>query len=312
MPQVSVIMPGYKTAPYIKEAIASVQAQKFQNWELIVVNDGSPDNLGDIVRAIADQDSRVKLVSQENQGVSVARNTGLKMAQGKYLAFLDSDDIWEPSFLERMTEKIEQNRSDAVYCGYQKERPNGSSKRIGPPYEEKRILWARLVGRQSLHLSTFLFEKSFLTDKNLIFIPRRCFGEDTEFILKALCNAKVSSVPEFLFIYRYRDGSAMNMLWNMRRSEALVAFEGAHQYIVGNYIGMEIEEIIHASERNMSLLLYRTIVKALQSGYFEETNQLLNQYDWLVRKSALPFMKNLKMKIIGLRYLWLWRLIRLF
>jgi glycosyltransferase involved in cell wall biosynthesis len=98
-PLVSVIMPAYNTAETLARAVRSVQSQTYSNWELIIVVDGSPDNSLEIAQQLAESDSRITVIWQANQGVSVARNTAMQNARGDYFAFLDSDDIWLPQKL---------------------------------------------------------------------------------------------------------------------------------------------------------------------------------------------------------------------
>lgn len=99
---VSIIMPAYNVDEYIEESIRSIQAQTYPNWELIVVNDGSTDTTQAVVERLASQDSRIRLVTQPNGGVSRARNRGLELARGEYISFLDGDDLWEPTFLREL------------------------------------------------------------------------------------------------------------------------------------------------------------------------------------------------------------------
>lgn len=101
---ISVVIPLYNKETFISEAIQSVLNQSFKNFELIIVNDGSTDNSIEIVRQF--DDPRIQLVSIPNSGVSVARNTGIKMAKMKWIAFLDADDWWAPTFLNEMVEAI--------------------------------------------------------------------------------------------------------------------------------------------------------------------------------------------------------------
>lgn len=103
VPKVSVIVPVYKVEKYLPECIESVLAQTFTDFELILVDDGSPDNSGKICDAYAARDSRIRVFHKENGGVSSARNFGVKNARADYIAFLDSDDWWKPEFLEKMT-----------------------------------------------------------------------------------------------------------------------------------------------------------------------------------------------------------------
>ena len=100
MPAVSIIMPAYNVAPYIGDAVRSALAQTFQDFELIVVDDGSKDATPEIVKELARHDPRVRLVKQANRGLAGARNTALRASRGEYFALLDSDDVWEPQFLE--------------------------------------------------------------------------------------------------------------------------------------------------------------------------------------------------------------------
>src|SRR5262245_33441277 len=94
-PSVSVIIPAYNIAPFIAEALESVLAQTFTDYEIIVVNDGSPDT-EELERVLAPYLSRIRYFKQENQGAGAARNAGLNVATGEYVAFLDGDDVWYP------------------------------------------------------------------------------------------------------------------------------------------------------------------------------------------------------------------------
>jgi teichuronic acid biosynthesis glycosyltransferase TuaG len=100
-PQVSVIMPAFNAALYIEEAIRSVIDQTFQNWELIVINDGSTDATRVIVDRYVLKDDRIKLINQENKKLGAARNTGIINSNGEWIAFLDADDLWVPVKLEK-------------------------------------------------------------------------------------------------------------------------------------------------------------------------------------------------------------------
>ena len=96
----SIIIPAYNAERYISEAIESVINQTYTNWELIIVNDGSTDNTEKIAQSYAQKDSRITYITQENKGVSVARNIGYNASKGDYLGFLDADDYWLPDNLD--------------------------------------------------------------------------------------------------------------------------------------------------------------------------------------------------------------------
>jgi len=115
-PKVSVIMPSYNTASLIAEAIESVFAQSYPDFELIVINDGSPDT-PDLERILEPYRDRIVYLRQENRRACGARNNGISHAKGEYLAFLDSDDSWDPRYLQSQVEHLEADPSlDMVYC----------------------------------------------------------------------------------------------------------------------------------------------------------------------------------------------------
>lgn len=117
MPELSIIVPVYKVEKYLPKCIDSILAQTFTDFELILVDDGSPDRCGEICDEYAGKDSRIRVIHQKNQGVSVARNAGLDIAKGKYIGFVDSDDWIEPKMYETMISTAEKEQSDIVICG---------------------------------------------------------------------------------------------------------------------------------------------------------------------------------------------------
>lgn len=115
---VSIIMPSYNTASFIEESIQSVLAQTYRNWELLIIDDCSPDNTGDVVLPYL-KDERIKFFKNEkNSGAAVSRNRALREAKGKWIAFLDSDDLWMPEKLERQICFMEQNDYHFSYTSY--------------------------------------------------------------------------------------------------------------------------------------------------------------------------------------------------
>ena len=115
--KLSIIVPVYNVEPYLPRCIDSILAQTFTDFELILVNDGSPDRCPQICDAYAAQDSRIKVIHKENGGLSDARNAGLDIACGEYIGFVDSDDWIEPTMYEKMLGHAEQKLADIVTCG---------------------------------------------------------------------------------------------------------------------------------------------------------------------------------------------------
>lgn len=116
---VSIIMPSYNTAKYISAAIESILNQTYENWELIIVDDCSTDNTDEILTEYAKKDSRIRYYKNEkNSGAAVARNRALRQAKGKWVAFLDSDDLWEKDKLEKQICFMKKNNYHFSYTNY--------------------------------------------------------------------------------------------------------------------------------------------------------------------------------------------------
>ena len=107
---VSIITPAYNAAEYIAETIESVLAQTYPKWEMLIVNDCSTDNTATIVQNYVNKDNRIKLINlKQNSGAAVARNTAIQNAKGRYIAFLDSDDLWKKEKLQKQLNFMQQN-----------------------------------------------------------------------------------------------------------------------------------------------------------------------------------------------------------
>ena len=117
-PLVSVIVPCYKVEQYLPNCIESVLNQSYHNWELILVDDGSPDNCGAICDQFALKEKRIKVIHKPNGGLSSARNAGLDIIQGAYVSFLDSDDFWHTDYLQMMMKHVIEVGAEIVQCGF--------------------------------------------------------------------------------------------------------------------------------------------------------------------------------------------------
>lgn len=134
-PLVTVIVPVYNTAPYLKECFASISSQTYQRLEIIAVDDGSTDGSSELLDEIAEKDIRIKVVHKDNGGVSSARNKGLALAHGEYISFVDSDDTLEPDMYEMLASTAEQYNAAIAHCSYSRltrteQRPIGGSGKI--------------------------------------------------------------------------------------------------------------------------------------------------------------------------------------
>lgn len=118
-PEIFVIMPAYNAGRFIEEAVRSVMAQTYSNWQLLVIDDGSKDDTVEVVQRLCREDSRITLLcNPQNMGVARTRNRGLDLCNGRYAALLDSDDVWHPEKLEKQLRLARETGADLVYCSY--------------------------------------------------------------------------------------------------------------------------------------------------------------------------------------------------
>ena len=201
---VSIIMPSYKSERYISEAITSVLNQSYNNWELLIIDDASPDNSNNIINKFVDNDNRVKLIKlKHNSGPAIARNKAIKIARGRYIAFLDSDDIWQPSKLEEQIKFMENNNLAFAFSAY--DVINVNSIQVGSFYPPIKITYNDMLKTSSIGCLTAIYDTETL---GKLFMPeiyqKQDYGLWLE-ILKKVEFAKGISKP--LAKYRVRDNS---------------------------------------------------------------------------------------------------------
>lgn len=159
-PRFSVITPAYRATDTIADTMRSVIAQTCDDWEMVVVDDGSPDETLSIARAVAAEDPRITVTSQENAGTSVARNTAIGLARGEYLVLLDSDDRLLPRYLEAMSALIDSHPGHAIYsCNATNVYPNGLRARrwTGRPFSRVRSFdLEEMLDRNLVHITAVL------------------------------------------------------------------------------------------------------------------------------------------------------------
>jgi len=155
---VSIVTPAYKAERVIAETIRSVQAQSYPNWEMLIVEDGSPDGTADVVAGFVAEDSRVRLIRQANAGPAMARQVALDHARGRYIAFLDSDDMWLPNKLERQLAFMACGRASFTYTAFRRMQANGSG--LGHLIEvPAQMTYRRLLGNTAIATSTVMIDR---------------------------------------------------------------------------------------------------------------------------------------------------------
>ena len=207
-PDISVIMPCYNSEQFIERSLSSVWAQTFEDFEIIIVNDGSTDTTAEILGAVTDP--RAKVINQPNLGVSAARNTGISESSGKYISFLDADDSWSPYFLATMINTLRKHpEAGLAYCGWQNIGVKGPRAKpfIPPDYENNEKLKSLLTTCPwPIHAVTVL-KSAIVGHKG--FDTALTNAEDYKLWLEIAGHYPIVRVPEvFAYYYFHQEGQA--------------------------------------------------------------------------------------------------------
>lgn len=207
---VSIITPMYKGAAFVGETIKSVLSQNYSKWEMIIVDDCSPDNGAGIneVKKYVNGDQRIRLIaSKENRGSSGARNIALKEAKGRYIAFLDSDDIWHPDFLEKQLKFMTEKDAPLVFSSYRRIDENTKEELLRPFIVPKKVDYRSLLKTCPIFPSTAIYD-TLKTSKILFNENLGSMRDDYVYWLTMFKNIKFGyGNPEILVDYRMRKTS---------------------------------------------------------------------------------------------------------
>lgn len=232
---ISIIVPIYNVEKYLAKCIDSIIANTYTNIEVILVDDGSPDRCGKICDEYAQMDNRIKVLHKKNEGLSSARNAGMKMSTGDYIFFIDSDDTVTKNMFEVMIQYAKEYDADVVQCGYHRINEDGSIR------STEASDFSVLEGHDSIYRAFFedwkitipaqlkLYKKNII--KNKCFVEGR-LHEDVMFISDILCDInKYIIIPDVCYMYLLRSGSIMRSRFSQKKMDILYA----HQYAMERY-----------------------------------------------------------------------------
>ncbi len=222
---ISIVMPVYNASAWLEETVESVQKQTYENWELIAVDDCSPDESFRMLERMAQKDARIRPIRrEENGGAARTRNTGMDAARGQYLAFLDSDDLWDAKKLEKELAFLKERQAAFAFTAYEfgdeNGRGNGRIVHVPPTLDYRHAL-----SRTIIFTTTVMFDLQRI-DRELIRMPD-VKSEDTATWWKILRSGYTAhGLNENLAIYRRPKGSlssnkmeAVCRIWNLYRNQ---------------------------------------------------------------------------------------------
>ena len=300
--RVSIVIPVYNVEEYLVECIESVLNQTYQNFDIILIDDGSKDSSGEICDQYAEKDKRIRVIHQENGGLSVARNKGLEVARGKYIYFLDSDDIIVSQTLKLLTEIAEKEQSDVVFFDadvfftdcepdpkvYRYERNKQYSSAPG-----REMLMALLqTDEYRTAVPLMLFKREYLKSNQLKF-KKGILHEDELFtFLVYFANGIVSHCHEKLYLRRMRAASIMTGSAMIKRYESMhsIYFELADMYQREKIYG-------DVAERYLARIARSVLAKYRLLG--EEEKEICSNKQMVFKKNVLKQQgyHDLKLKI---------------
>lgn len=244
MPQISVILPVYNAERYLDVCLKSIVSQSFSDWECICVNDGSTDISDDILKQYKEKDNRFSILYQDNSGPSVARNSGLAIAKGEYILFMDADDFVESDGWANLVEMMEREHLDLLGFSY-KTYPDKSlshfSMKTGDVLSPTRLLASTLIPQSSDDFSfawRYMIRRSVLEENHIEFDSRISVGEDTLFMMKVFSHVNSVYLTDYA-PYKYRVNNEQSIMHakkynpNLERSLALL-YEKKKEVIIKN------------------------------------------------------------------------------
>ena len=225
MPKVSVIIPAYNAMVYLPKTIANVLEQTYSDFEVVVIDDGSTDNVREWIERV--EDPRVRLISQSNRGLAGARNRGIEESQGEYLAFLDADDLWEPTKLARQAEVLdEQPEVGLVYTlvAYIDEQGNSTGRVIDNSLKHQSgNLWQQLTTGNLIECGSVAMVRRECFDKCGVFdCNLGSYVEDWDMWLRIARAYPFKAIAKPLVYYRQVSSSASRNWSAMAKSYQLV------------------------------------------------------------------------------------------
>lgn len=313
--QVSIIVPVYKVERYLEECVHSIQAQTYTSFELILVDDGSPDSCPQLCDTLADQDKRIKVVHKANGGLSDARNVGLEHAKGKYVIFIDGDDFWfNPNDLEALIREYDVT-PDCDFIGFNCSYYYENSKEIKPWYsydseitqeKDKETLIYKLVETGTFPMSACLkiIKREFLIDNNIRFI-RGLLSEDIPWYLDLLYYAKGFRMTN-LYIYAYRQvsGDSITHSFSTKHFDDLLRIVRTEKERLGTVqLTKTTKDALFSFLAYEYCILLGSLYKIKSISERRKRRKLLREFEWLLQYTLNPKVRKVAYlnKFLGTR-----------
>lgn len=288
----SIIIPCYNAALHLQRTLDSILCQGYNNYEIILIDDGSEDNTLKIIQTYATKYSCIKYIHQLNKGVSTARNAGIKIATGSYLAFIDADDTISPVYFNTLNKYIA-NSPDIIFFGFKHYQDEHNATKVYIKPNSNKILFNILTYRTKCNLWNGVYKTSIIHQNHILFDENTYYNEDREFFIKAIVSSsfnRICIVKDVLYNYLFNPTSVMRVeQYSDKRFSAILASERIYNIITKRYGADSI-----MSKAAYNFLVYNFIVhkkRVIKSGEYALFKELFHPYKKLVIVSP-PFVSS--------------------
>lgn len=303
--KISVIVPVYNAEKYLEQLVESLINQTFKEMEFIFVNDGSTDDSLNLLNELALKDERIVVIDKDNEGVSVARNTGLKKASGCYIGFVDADDFVAENMYEKLYTVAEKNNADVVSCGYN----FYSESEIKPMLNDCELMMNQeqsiscLIDNKILGMSIWnkLYKSEIL--KDVWFNKEYRSNEDRLFSFMALRNAHVIAViKDTLYFYRLNMNSFSHSSFKLAKMDGLYVSEEMDRIITKEFPQLSVR-----SYANIIRIVYSIIVMMYKDKAYHDFSTEYCLLTEMIKKADLSKVKkycsvSIYVQLIGIKY----------
>ena len=295
MPEISVIVPVYRVEPYLRRCVDSILSQTFTDFELILVDDGSPDNCGTICDEYALKDSRVRVIHKQNGGLSDARNAGIDIAKGEFLSFIDSDDLVAPEYLNKLYCSIKSSAAEISICNMLpfkdgsnpqiEEQNSNDSKRIISGRDACLSIY-RMDGTVPIMAWGKLYKSSLFRG---IRYPVGLIHEDDATTPKLLYQAnRVAQIGDKLYLYRSRADSIMSQPFSAKRFDCLSAVDSCIMFFKHN----QDDELVQLAKRTQLVMQSKTVLMAYSNDAIEQIPACYRMHEWKALRNIYKWTSN--------------------
>ena len=304
-PKVSVIVPVYKVEKYIEKSIRSICDQQYENLEIILVNDGTPDNSIEIAKKVAEEtNTDIVVLNKKNGGLPSARNGGIKQATGKYICFIDSDDMISPKHILDLVTACTKYKAKVAYADfqltYEKNREGHQTiSHDASKIDRNTLLRGFLIRKLKIHCCALLIDRQYLISENIWFNENLRYGEDIDFMWRLFPTLDVIAYTgNPTYLYLQRTGSLMTSQNAERVMILMDTFEDTVKQLMKRY--PEDQSIFKYLYGKAALAFYRTFA---ESSSYELFSELLIKSNYRKKIWKVVFIGNFKLSLLAIMLL---------